>query len=493
MTMAIADELTKLEANRANIVRAINSKGGELADNAGLAACPEAIEQLGNAGGATLWTGHVDEAGLRYIGWNDADIANLKANICWNEEDDELYAVPQDHKDLWDACEKVVVNGRTMIAYSEIGRWINYNFVLRYHPMVDFRGVKNISIYYSICHWMIGIPQLDTSAVTSMQNMFSGCVSLLTIPLLNTSSVTNMQGMFNTCASLRTIPQLDTSAVTSMQSMFSGCVSLLTIPLLNTSSVTNMQEMFSGCTSLVTIPQLDTSSVTNMDRMFIICYSLVYVPFIDASKTTIVSSMFSNCYKLKKIDGMQIPSNADRRNMFSGCSCLRTIPIAFVYDSNKCDGLYRGSAITEIINDDMSKATILSQLITSCRYLKKLKLNFTKLCTNLSSMFDDTKSITELSFEGETSFEGITSANAMMSRHNAVSIPKSCVTYTMCTQLFNTMLRGVPAYSAASYPMYFESGSAVDDDAAGTLQSLVEQCQAMGWAIYNLTINPYTE
>ena len=52
--MAIADELTKLENNRANIVAAINSKGGGLADNAGLAACPEAISQLGNAGGETI-------------------------------------------------------------------------------------------------------------------------------------------------------------------------------------------------------------------------------------------------------------------------------------------------------------------------------------------------------------------------------------------------------------------------------------------------------
>ena len=69
--MAIADELTKLEANRANIVAAINSKGGELAENAGLSACPEAISQLVSAGGTTLWTGHVDEAGLRYIGWDD--------------------------------------------------------------------------------------------------------------------------------------------------------------------------------------------------------------------------------------------------------------------------------------------------------------------------------------------------------------------------------------------------------------------------------------
>ena len=61
--MAIADELTKLENNRANIVAAINRKGGELAENAGLAACPEAISQLGSAGGTTLWLSliHISE------------------------------------------------------------------------------------------------------------------------------------------------------------------------------------------------------------------------------------------------------------------------------------------------------------------------------------------------------------------------------------------------------------------------------------------------
>ena len=48
--MAIADELAKLEANRANIVAAINSKGGELANNAGLAACPEAIAAIKSGG-----------------------------------------------------------------------------------------------------------------------------------------------------------------------------------------------------------------------------------------------------------------------------------------------------------------------------------------------------------------------------------------------------------------------------------------------------------
>ena len=164
--MAIADELTKLENNRANIVAAINSKGGELADNAGLAACPEAISQLSSAGGTTLWTGHVDEAGLRYIGWDDEDIANLKANICWNEEDDALYAVPQDHKDLWDACEKVVVNGRTMLANSELSKWKDVAIHCRYLPIIDTSSITSASGMLRNMFSLIALPVID----------FSGCV-----------------------------------------------------------------------------------------------------------------------------------------------------------------------------------------------------------------------------------------------------------------------------------------------------------------------------
>ena len=465
--MAIADELTKLENNRANIVAAINNKGGELADNAGLAACPEAIEQLGNAGGATHWTGHVDEAGLRYIGWDDDDIANLKASICWDEEDDELYAVPQDHKDLWDACEKVVVNGRTMLAYSEIGKWINYELKLKYLPMINCHGVKSFS--FGICKWMISIPLIDTSAATSMSGMFNGCTSLVTIPLIDTSAATSMSGMFN------------------------GCTSLVTIPLIDTSAATNMSSMFNGCTSLVTIPLIDTSAATNMSAMFLNCAKLKMVPKLNVKSATTLWNIFGSCQCLEYIDDMSIPKNAELTLMFNGCSSFRNNPNIFVYQGNKADGLYKGASVTEIMNDDMSQATILSQLISGCKYLKRIKLNFTKLCTNLSCMFDSSRYLKELSFEGETSFEGITNANGIMARNYATSIPKTCVTYTMCTQLFITMLRGTPAYSAASYPMYFESGSTVTDNAAGTLQSLVEQCQAMGWAIYNLTINPYSE
>ena len=98
-----------------------------------------------------------------------------------------------------------------------------------------------------------------------------------------------------------------------------------------------------------------------------------------------------------------------------------------------------------------------------------------------------------INFADTCSLAGITSVDGLISSLSYSGFSKAIVNFKLVQQVCEMMLRGVPAYSATSYPMYFESGSAVTDDAAGTLQSLVEQCQAMGWAIYNLTINPYTE
>ena len=163
------------------------------------------------------------------------------------------------------------------------------------------------------------------------------------------------------------------------------------------------------------------------------------------------------------------------------------------YSNKYYNNIYGKSAVVEITTDDMSETNDIGALHSNCRYLKKIKYNFTSSVLSFYYLFDGTRNIEEMTFDGETSFAGVNNAQNNFTTSNYNSIPKMCVNYTMCTQLFNTMLRGVPAYSATSYPMYFESGSAVTDDAAGTLQSLVEQCQAMGWAIYNLTINPYTE
>lgn len=408
--MAIADELTKLEANRANIVRAINNKGGELADNAGLAACPEAISQLGNSGGTTLWTGHVDEAGLRYIGWDDDDIANLKANICWNEEDDALYAVPQDHKDLWDACEKVVVNGRTMLALSAYTALrANYNYI-KYLPAIDLTKNTNNAL-------------------------FAGWFSLIALPGI-TIAVPELIALFRDCSSMLYLDNIQ----------------------LNVSG-NNNAIWIAGCSMLKRVPYFDTSKITNLN--FENCYSLNCVPKYDCKNFTTIS--FQGAKNIKKIELM---------------NCAPTGSLSYCLS---------GSSVSKH-NISMKNATTIFAFYFGSNTLYRY-FDFTEKCTSVRA---NTKGALKLSFADTCSLAGITSQDQLFALSD-YAIPKICVDFKLVKQVCEMMLRGIPNYSAASYPMYFESGSIVTDDAAGTLQSLVEQCQAMGWAIYDLTINPYTE
>lgn len=407
--MAIADELIKLENNRANIVAAINSKGGELAENAGLAACPEAISQLGSAGGTTLWTGHVDEAGLRYIGWDDEDIANLKANICWNEEDDALYAVPQDHKDLWDACEKVVVNGRTMLAlsaYTALGA--NYIYI-KYLPAINLAKNTNAAL-------------------------FDGWASLVALPNI-AISVPRISALFRNCGNLLYIDNIQLTVDGGASS-----------------------EWIKGCDMVKRLPYFDSSKITKLD--FSSCYSINWVPKYNCKNFTTVNFQYTK--NLKKIDLLNCAPSG------SLAYCLSNS------NASKC-------------NISMKNTSSIEAFYFASNILERF-FDFTEKCTNLRA---NLKGATRLSFADTCSLAGITAANNLLTSATA-QIPKICVDFNLAKQVCEMMLRGIPNYTADSYPMYFESGSTVDDDAAGTLQSLVEQCQAMGWAIYNLTINPYT-
>lgn len=409
--MAIADELTKLEANRANIVAAINSKCGKLDENAGLAACSEAISQLSSAGGTTLWTGHVDEAGLRYIGWNDEDIANLKANICWNEEDDADYAVPQDHKDLWDACEKVMVAGRTMLAYSAYQQLYIKKATMMFLPMIDMRN-NTINAVFDGWKYLVALPAIDLY-IPRYSATFRDCSRLLYLDNINISS----GGDFH-------------------DSCFSNCFRLKRMPSLDTSSLTNIGLYNLKC----------LQSVPNFD-----CSGFEYVKFQNCSgfdKLTLTNCAPSGSLAYCLSDTMVKQHNISMRN----CTSI--------------EAFYSGSGV-------MNR-----------------NFDFSEKCTNCRANIRDAKII---NFADTCSLAGVTSEAGLISSVSNLGFDKSIVNFTLVQQVCEMMLRGIPNYTADSYPMYFGGGSTVDDDAAGTLQSLVEQCQAMGWAIYNLTINPYTE
>ena len=476
--MAIADELTKLNENRANIVAAINSKGGELAENAGLAACPEAISQLSSAGGTTLWTGHVDEAGLRYIGWDDDDIANLKANICWNEEDDAAYAVPQDHKDLWDACEKVVVNGRTMLAYSELNKWLEPKFILKYLPFVDFSSVTNIVNKFENKYALIALPNLDLTKVTVIHQAFKNCRMLMCLPQFG--NVETLWQAFGNCNMLKRV---------NINS-FSECnIAGTSLEYINTNSEYNGAN-FRNCRHLKNIPgNFNASAVNNSDYMFQNCYNLEEIGCVFNS-TTSCNYMFDGCMRLKKFP--QITSKIQNaQGMFGDCTFVGSFPD---YDFSECANAYQVffNVVTDgVMRFDFPNAKDIREACNGI-YCKKLTFKFYETNTSMGSIYGSA-SVPEMEFDSTSVLTGVTAVGNLPFNNSWNRINKEAVTYKLVKEVCEMMLRGIPNYTADSYPMYFESGSTVDDDAAGTLQSLVEQCQAMGWAIYNLTINPYTE
>ena len=477
--MAIADELTKLEANRANIVAAINSKGGELAENAGLAACPEAISQLGSAGGTTLWTGHVDEAGLRYIGWNDEDIANLKANICWNEEDDELYSVPQDHKDLWDACEKVVVNGRTMLDYSEIVKWLDEKFWLRYMPFMDFSTINDISSKFINKHALIALPNLDLSKVTNIIGAFKNCKMLTYLPKIG--DVGELWTAFSGCNMLK---KVDINS-------FTGCsIEGTNIELINTGNNVYNSAYFRNCRYLKKMPgNFNASAVVNSDYMFQNCYNLEAIECVFNSVTS-CNCMFDGCLRLKRFP--RITSKVINANeMFANCTFADDMPDYDFSDCQNAYGIFANVAANSSVRIDFPAA---ADIRNACNGIicKKLTFKFYETNKNMAAIYGSSL-VPEIEFDSASVLTGVTSNDYLPFNNSWNRINKEAVTYKLVKQVCEMMLRGIPNYTADSYPMYFESGSTVDDDAAGTLQSLVERCQAMGWAIYNLTINPYTE
>ena len=488
--MAIADELTKLEANRANIVAAINSKGGKLAENAGLAACPEAISQLSSAGGTTLWTGHVDEAGLRYIGWNDEDINKLKLYVDWDSHEDELYKVPQSHKDLYDQCPKITVDGRTMLPYTEINKWTQGGFKLKYLPMMDFSSVTKLDDVFNSQMWLIAMPNINVENVTSIWGAFNGCYQLLYVPDFNVITG-NIWHMLSNCYKVRCvnikrfepsqiyegfgcylskIPEFDTKNVgsTGYEGVFRGAVLIEQVPYFDTSKATSLKFIFTNCSRLRRIPFLNTSNVTNFQDTFQNCESLATLPAIDTSKANTTSGMFYGCKSLAELPDLDFSNTTNVDNMFRGIKCLRT-PL--------------------VIN--FPKATSYSGVCNSIS-CKSIEWHIHSGVTNMGGCFAN-GICEEMHFSEDSVLTSITQSSYLPFSGGGNRINKACVNYTLVKEVCEMMLRGIPNYTADSYPMYFESGSAVTDDAAGTLQSLVEQCQAMGWAVYNLTINPYTE
>lgn len=75
------------------------------------------------------YNGHVDEAGLRTLGWNDNDIAWLQDHCWWNAEDDDYWKVTEENKQFGP-------NGLRRITHANINNFKD-ELDLRFFPKLE--------------------------------------------------------------------------------------------------------------------------------------------------------------------------------------------------------------------------------------------------------------------------------------------------------------------------------------------------------------------
>lgn len=499
--MSIATALNTLESRRSDIVASINSKGGTLEDNATLAECKTAIDNLdtGGGGGETVWTGHVDEVGLRAIGWTEDDIEFFKGDICWNEEDDDYYKVSPYNISLYTNADKVVVDGVEMAdsSYLDIYR---YDRRCRYLPKTDFSALTTISeIVLSGATQIEAVPSFKiNSNIEILNTFFYDCSSLISANLsrLDTSNITSMAAMFRNCYSLRSIRlnDLNTSKVTSIFSFLNSCHSLTEIDLtgLDFSNLQNAQDFCNGCNSLTKVKGvINCPLVQTFSGMFENCNSLTdfQVTFQNTVSLINCSEMFLKCYSLKNIDLSSLNTSkvSTFYYMFSECRSLERVDLSVIdlTQSTNFQSMFNlCSSIKEINFGDRKniKGVNLSSMFYGCMSLKKLDLSvFTKF-SNINIMFSNLNSLGSLTLGDDFVFSsGSPASNASNGFRR-----KLAADFDSVKNIFTAANNSTQQTTAVS--IYFESSSVAYDDEEGTLDDLMAGAIANGYTFYNLTI-----
>lgn len=345
--MAISETINSIKTHLGEAYASLEEKGATIPTNKNIENLADSILSIeGGGGGAKLFTGHYDTAGLKQIGWTDEEIQYYQENgVQWNAESDDAFKLTEEELAGDDSSST------------------------RFLPKTSAKK------FFSDYNNLIAVPKIDISSSTSTVRMFEFCYCLKAIPEINTSNVTNMSKMFYACKALTTIPKIDTSKVTNMSHMFYTCNSLLTIPLLETNSSQYMSNMFTSCYSLKTIPEINTSNVTTMESMFYNCLSLNSIPALDLSKTTSTNAMFRECSVLQKVKLNNTNKVQNAASMFSGCSTIKKI---FSMDFSSANNVFS-------MFGSCSKLIDLGGLINLGKGYTQNSANYSNYTLNLSS------------------------------------------------------------------------------------------------------------
>lgn len=261
-----------------------------------------------------------------------------------------------------------------------------------------------------------------TTKVINMEGMFSNVVKLTTLDLslFSTALVTNMANMFSGTTLLSGITfgdYFDTSKVTTMYRMFFGSgVTELNLSGFNTGSVINMAEMFGDTVNLINIifgNYFVTNNVTNMYYMFGGSgVTSLDLSTWDVSAVTNMEKMFYNTVNLINLYFGNYWTTGNVINMYlmfanSGVTTLNLS--AFNTSSvTNMGAMFQGTSDLAAINFGTNFTTgsvtnIASMFDSSGVAELDLSAWDTTGITDMSSLFQDTASLTSLTLGGDFS------------------------------------------------------------------------------------------
>lgn len=173
MSSTLKQAMQALKGRIADAYTAISNKGGTLPATQDSANLSAAIASIPSGGTTPFYTGHIDETGLRAIGWLDSDLEWFQEQVDWMAEDDDSFKVPQQ---LIDA----------------------YNAYMTEHGVVDSTFVTTNKTQW----WFRYCPYIASSPYQMCQNA--------TYMIAAPSNIYNVRWDYNTlsCNSLRYIPKL---------------------------------------------------------------------------------------------------------------------------------------------------------------------------------------------------------------------------------------------------------------------------------------------
>lgn len=466
--MSIATALSTLESRRSDIVNSINLKGGTLEDNATLAECKTAIDNLDTGGGGTTWTGHVDEVGLKAIGWTDDDIDYFKEDINWNEEDDEKYEVSQDLIDYYGTLTKITIEGKTMVdGDAEIS-----NIQKAYKIFNTMSSQSGYDLYKNFIY----LPKLYFSKF-NLSNYFSGFYSVIAFPSLEIGSSTS----YPTCTSL-----------------YRNCRSAISINVSNFSSILSsgitvypsFYQLFGSCSNIKRIDFGGNVKTNGLEGAFSGCSKLEKSNFFKQLKS--VSGItcyqcFSGCSSLdvdfNNIDGDNVGLIVNRAStMFYGCSKIRNIKLNLTVESSSITDYTNGDSFSGLYNLE-------SFYITGTNTQRSNYNSYIKDYTITSeSSFAGYNHITKLK---KYILDDSIDLSGTLRQDRFLTYQNNPLPYTIC-QDFDSMKSILEAMNRATFTfspsLYCWPNSVLKDDEEGTIDDLIMEATEKGYSIINLTV-----